>query len=161
MTYRLGVETKPPIKELRKALVTIDKGLPKALNAALKAGAEVVSSDARGRASTPQQARAARQIKPSGTAKGASVTLTASKGVPFAVAAFLGMNRRTGWYAKDKYGASAGRQALPWIGSGWKVGGTGGPAAINPAIAAKQEEMLKRVGDEIARVFKPFFGPPT
>ena len=146
-TFRSDLRVDPPLKELRAALKELDASLPKQLNKVTKAGAEIVASDARSRASgvSPLAARSAGQIKSSGTAAGALVTLSATKSKPEALAAFLGMTRRTGWFAAKKYGGAVGSggQHLPWIGTGWTVGGTGGPRAINPAFAAKQDEFEK------------------
>lgn len=151
-TFRSDLRVDPPLVELRKALKELDTALPKALNKVTKQGAEIISSDARGRAAglSPAAAAAAGQIKPSGTAQGAAVTLSASKKVPWALAAILGMDRRTGWYARARYDASSGRQAPPWMGTGWTVGGAGGPKAINPAIAAKSPELIAFLEAELS-----------
>lgn len=158
-TFRSDLRVDPPLKELRVALKELDSGLPKALNKVLKQGAETISTDARGRAASvsPQAARAAGQIKPSGTAQGAAVTLSRSSKVPYALAALLGMDRRTGWYARDRYGSSTGRQAPPWMGTGWQVGGTGGPRAINPAIAAKSPELIGFLDAELTALAAKHF----
>lgn len=158
-TFRSDLRVDPPLKELRVALKELDSGLPKALNKVLKDGAETVSSDARSRAPgvSPQAARAAGQIKPSGTAQGASVTLSNSAKVPFALAALLGIDRRTGWYARDRYASSPGRQAPPWMGTGWQVGGTGGPRAINPAFAAKAPALMEFLERELSTLAAKHF----
>lgn len=153
-TFRSDLKIEPPIKDLRKVLKEMDTALPKQLNKVLKSGAEVVASDARSKASglSPMAAAAASQIKSSGTAQGALVSLAASKGKPYALAALLGMTRRTGWFAAKKYGAPqpGSPQHVGWIGTGWKVGDvTGGPRAINPAFASKQEEFVRLLVAEL------------
>lgn len=147
-TFRSDLKIDPPIKDLRKALKELDKALPKQLNKVTKAGAEIVASDARSRAGrvSPLAAKMSGQIKSSGTAKGALVTLSATASKPQALAAFLGMTRRTGWFAQGKYSDSDGKQHKPWISTGWKVGDpSAGPRAINPAFAAKQEEFERQL----------------
>lgn len=148
-TFRSDLKIDPPIKELRTALKELDATLPKQLNKVTKAGAEIVASDARSRASavSPLAAKMSGQIKSSGTATGALVTLSATASKPQALAAFLGMTRRTGWFARPRYGSEgSGGQHLPWISTGWKVGDpSNGPRAINPAFAAKQEEFIKQL----------------
>lgn len=146
-TFRSDLRIDPPIKELRKVLKELDSQLPKSLNKVLKSGAEIVAADARSRAPgvSRQGAAAASQIKSSGTAQGAIVALAASKGKPYALAALLGMTRRTGWFASSKFSDYKGPsgQHLPWIGTGWQVGdANSGPRAINPAFSAKREEFI-------------------
>lgn len=151
-TFRSELRIDPPLKELRTALKELDAALPKALNKVTKQGAEIISADARGRAGgiSPAAAAAAGQIKPSGTAQGAAVTLSRSAKVPWAMAAILGQDQRSGWYARDRYASSTGRQAPPWMGTKWTVGDpSGGPRAINPAIAAKSPELIRFLDGEL------------
>lgn len=164
-TFRSDLKIDPPIKELRTALKELDATLPKQLNKVTKAGAEIVASDARSRASavSPLAAKMSGQIKSSGTATGALVTLSATASKPQALAAFLGMTRRTGWFAQGKYGDAKGSrgQHLPWIATGWKVGDpSGGPRAINPAFAAKQEEFIKQLEAGLTEFASKHFPQP-
>lgn len=154
MTWSTGITFKPPIKELRKQLKEVDAQLPKALSKALKKGAEVVSSDARSRLSGMDDAiaRVSGQIKPGATAKGASINVVNSGRFPDAVARVMGMDRHSGWYARDRYSSSTGRQFAPWVGSSWKPGGPGGPRGVNAAIAAKADEMVKTLESEVDAV---------
>src|SRR5690606_27550271 len=69
------------------------------------------------RSGTRQQASAAEAIKARATAKTARLAITG--GPAYAKAAFWGMKRRTGWYAAQRYEASTGRQAPPWVGANW------------------------------------------
>ena len=152
-TFRSGLKIEPSMKDLREVLQEMDAALPKQLNKVLKPGAEVVASDARSKASglSPMAAASASQIKSSGTAQGALVSLAASKGKPYALAALLGMTRRTGWFAAKKYGPAqpGSPQHVGWSGTGWQVGGPGGPRAINPAFASKQEEFVRLLVAEL------------
>lgn len=167
-TFRSDLRIDPPLKELRTALKELDKSLPKALNKVTKEGAEIVASDARAKASGMgrQQQRAVGQIKASGTAQGAVVRLAASAGVPYAMAALLGMTRRTGWFANPKYGryitpGGSGGQHLPWIGTGWNVGDlTAGPRAINPAFAAKAPALMEFLERELTALASKHFPNP-
>jgi hypothetical protein len=44
-----------------------------------------------------------------------------------------------------------------WIGTGWDVGGGGGPYAINSTIASESEAILKAYGDAVDDVAKQAF----
>jgi hypothetical protein len=116
-----------------------------------KQAGEIIVSEARARASSGsrQQATAAQAIKASASQRGVQVRIAGGSGVPYALAAFWGMKRRSGWYSAKRYAASMGRQTAPWVGSSWEVGGPGGPYAINPAIRAKLDEVLDQWGDAV------------
>jgi hypothetical protein len=116
-----------------------------------KTGGTVIVEDAQRRASGlgRQQSRAARAIKASSGQMGIRIRLAGGSSVPTALAAFLGQNQRSGWYARRRYKHSAGRQFQPWVGNSWEPGGPGGPLAINPAIRANLDDVLDMWGDAV------------
>lgn len=120
-----------------------------------KAASQLIVEEARSRARASgkrQQARAASAIKASSNAKGIKLLVSGGASRPYALAAFWGAKRRTGWYAKRRYKASTGRQFSPWVTNAWEVGGTGGPYAINPAIAARVDEVMEAYGDAVGEL---------
>lgn len=113
---------------------------------------DIIASDAQGRASTAQQSAEASAIKASKSQRGIQLRITSGSGTPFAIAAFFGMDRHTGWYARERYADSAGKQFLPWVGSDWEPGGGGGPYAINPAIASHLDEVMEQWGQVVEQL---------
>lgn len=85
---------------------------------------------------TRQQARAVKAIAPRGDRRGAVIVL--NKKPPFAAGAF--------------YGALQYRQFPEWVGNSWEVGGSGGPAAINPTIRDNLGEIVDAYGDAFERI---------
>ena len=76
----------------------------------------------------------AKAIRARGGVAGARLTI----GDTNAYAAFWGAKQRTGWNAGNS------TPNLPeWVGNSWKVGGPGGPYAINPAIRNHMDDILK------------------
>lgn len=108
----------------------------------------VIEAQSRARSSGKQyMARSAVAIK---AAEGAIAVRVASSGnVPYAMAAFWGMERHSGWYGRRRYANSTARQFLPWVGNNWEPGGSGGPYAINEAIRAKWDEVLEMWATEL------------
>lgn len=89
------------------------------------------------------QAKAARAIGGTATAREARVSVSSGARTPYANAAFWGAKRRTGWYAAERYATSAGRQHPPWVGNSWDAAVRGqGPYAINAALADHVDEIL-------------------
>lgn len=129
------------IEKAQKDLARENRRSNKAVAAQVVAWAQ---SDARG--GTRQQARAAAAIKPRGTQNVARIAIDPGA-VPFALAAFFGMQRRTGWFAHPRYGRSVGRQAPEWVGNNWIAGRPGeGPHVIN-------EKTIPEHLDEIERMY--------
>ncbi len=77
---------------------------------------------------------------------------------PYALAVLWGAKRRTGWYAKPRYAASAARQFPAWVGNQWDPGETGGqPYHIGPAINRSLDEVMAIYEDGIAEVAREAF----
>jgi hypothetical protein len=103
-----------------------------------------------------QQAAAARAIRGRATQRNAAIAVLPSP--PFALAAFWGAKRQTGWYGARRYANSAGRQFREWVGNNWQPATfSGGPYAINPTLAAYVPKLLDEYGDAIERVAKQAF----
>ena len=99
------------------------------------------------------QAKAASAIGEKHTPARASVAVLPSRYLdPMANVAFWGAKKRTGWYAKGRYGLNT-RQHPVWIGNSWEVAVHGqGPYAINDALATHREELLDQYVIEIDRI---------
>lgn len=129
----------------------------KVLTEAYREGSELVASRARSnaRGGTPLQRRSASAIKAKPSVRGAGVRVTASSGVPAALAAFFGRDRPSGWYlkqvtvgsSKDDLVTAARKQGFPaWVGQSWTVGRRGeGPHAVNDAVADSIDEVVDLV----------------
>lgn len=85
--------------EMRKTTIRLSQTLASKIRAA-------------GRASSKQSARAAATVRPS---RGLTPGVIAGPH-PFLFLSEFGMNRRTGWYGKPRYGHSHQRQARPHLG---------------------------------------------
>ena len=77
---------------------------------------------------------------------------------PFALAAYWGAKKRTGWYGAAQFRQSAGQQFAAWVGNDWEVAVAGqGPYAINDALAKHlkdiEEFFLKAVDRTTAAVY--------
>jgi len=133
------------LRELARDLKKIDADLPKAMRKAGLVGAKIVADEAQRRAmaGTPVQRKAARAIKPRAGAARAAVAVTKGGVYPFAFGAFFG---------SDKY-----RQFDPWVGRSWQAGGPGGPYALNPAVAAKRDEVVKVYAESVGDLLKQTF----
>lgn len=124
-----------------------------------KRAGDRVGQAAQARANTRQLRAATKQIKGSASAKGPRVRVAATGRAPYALAAIWGMQRRTGWYARPRYTASAGRQAPPWVGSSWDPGDPGegpgrGPYALGPAL----HDEVETIRDEWATAVEGLMG---
>lgn len=128
----------------------------KRLTTANKKGAEVITERAQAklRAGTPGQARAARAIKPRSAQSGIGFRIANSGQVPDALARIWGAKRRAGWYGARRYRSSSGRQFPQWVGNGWEVGGQGGPYGLNPAIRESLDEVLDIWGEEVGEIIE-------
>lgn len=94
-------------------------------------------------------------IEPYLTLRGAGVQVKNSEDYPSAIAAFLGIDRRTGWFAQSKYnGYNAADQGFaPYRGSsGWRAGVPGeGPRDLNEGVAATVDFAIETYGDGLRR----------
>lgn len=135
------------LKEFRKELRRLDnpRVITRELGAEFRGIAKDVEgwSQSRARALGGPFAHFAKQIKGRGGATGARITVGSD-----ANATFWGAKASTGWNAGND-----GRPQHPeWVGTGWDVGGTGGPYAINAAIRAHEDQIVDDVGDAIERI---------
>lgn len=128
----------------------------KRLTGANKRGAELITERAQAklRAGSPGQSRAARNIKARSAQSGIGFRVANSGQVPDALARIWGSKRRTGWFALRRYRASAGHQFPRWVGAGWEVGGQGGPYGLNPAIRESLDEVLDSWGEEVGQIIE-------
>jgi len=131
------------LDEFRRELKKIDKALGKELRLVHLKVADLVSGRAQGAA--PGGVRGA--VRPRATQKSAFVSIYPNP--PYALGMFMGMKRRSGWYAKGRYRSSSGRQFEPWIGNSWDPGDGGGPYYIGPVISASVDDVIDLYGDEI------------
>ncbi len=99
------------LKELDAGLASARKDLGRETRRAHKEVAAEVTPVARARAATEsrQAARFASRITPRATQTYARIAVTSP-----GIAAIAGAKKRTGWYAAEKYNASAGRQFPQW-----------------------------------------------
>ncbi len=144
----VGVEIKG-LKEMRSALRRAGPGWTGALRDVNKNIANFVANRAQGMGETKQQTVASRKtrggyppvqaINGKGTVRGASISL---KNHPYAAGALFG------GYAK---------QFPEWVGNTWEVGGSGGPAAINPAIRTSKDEIDTAYLDAFQRLYRAAF----
>lgn len=138
------------LREFRSELRRVD--LHKDLRVANKLIADLVADKARGAA--PESLKKA--IRPRGTQRGAFVDLVARP--PRALGVFLGMRRRSGWYAHPRYSQSRGRQFAPWVGNQWVPGATGGkPYFVGEPINRAIPQAIDLLGDEIEQLAKRAF----
>jgi hypothetical protein len=122
-----------------------------------KAAAMVIVADAQARALGygPETSTAARAIKGVASTTDIKVTVSGGAGVPWALAGIWGSDKHSGWYARPRY-ANSSRQHPTWVGNSWEVGGAGGPRAVNPAIAAKVDDLMKQWADAIGSLMDAF-----
>lgn len=133
------------LKDLARALKQIDAELPKQLRKAGLAVAKLVADEAqqRARSGTPTQRKAAAAIKAQAGAAKAAIAVKPTTAIPFALGAF--------------FGAKAWPQFEPWVGASWTAGGPGGPAAINPAIAALDDQILAVYAETVDEITRQAF----
>lgn len=126
--------------EFRRLLKAVDPQWAKELSKANRVVAKRVALKARSYANAygPMQRASSGAIKWSGTQAAASVKVADTTRNPFALPAFWGAKKRTGWNAGNV------RPNLPeWVGNGWDYGVHGqGPYAINDAVADAIPEVL-------------------
>jgi hypothetical protein len=110
---------------------------------------------------TRQQQLATDAINGKGTARQATITVTRTTAVPYALAAFWGQKKQSGWYGAPKYRNSSGKQAPKWVGAGWEYAVKGqGPYHINDALAEHLDDVLEFYAEAIDRLAKRAFPSP-
>lgn len=158
--FTTGITSNPPLRQVAKELKAADKALPKRLAKVNKEAADIVASDARDRAGGegPQESRMAGAVKAAATTGAVAINISNTSSYPYALAAFLGTKKRTGWYADDRYADSAGRQFPDWVGASWEPGGTGGPKPIQEAIRTNLDRVLEMHGEAVDDLLDEVFG---
>lgn len=126
------------LREFQAGLRSANPRLARSMRVANKEIATKVSdrAQAKARSGTPVQAKAAETIVGAAGQRDARIAINKGRRFKFADGAF--------------YGAKAYPQFDPWVGNTWEVGGSGGPAAINPAIA----EMVPDIEDFYLNAFE-------
>lgn len=122
--------------EFRRLLRQAEGKWDGALREANRQIAVGVAAEARGATETAQQAAAAGAITGRGDRRGAAI----------------GVNRSPAFAPGAFYGALQYPQFPAWVGNSWDVGGSGGPAAINPTIRDNLFEIVEAYGDAFERI---------
>lgn len=138
MATRPGAVHVRGLREFQAELRAVDPKLARALTKANREIAARVAERAAGKARSAGgvQAKAADAIRGAAGQREAKIAINKGTRFAFADGAF--------------YGAKAYPQFAPWVGNTWDVGGPGGPAAINPAIA----EMVPAIEDFYLNAFE-------
>lgn len=118
----------------------------KALRLGNKAAAEIVAAAVPAQQLTPQQRRMAARVKAGADLQAGLLRIANTVSAPFAVAAFMGTKKRTGWYARPRYRASRRRQFQPWVGQSR-------PRPIDAAIDKTWPAVEARYLDALADAF--------
>jgi hypothetical protein len=128
------------LDDFRRDLNAMNGGWDKELAVVHRTLAKDVSAEGRAfaRGHGGSTAHFAGSIYGIGSAKKAAIT---NKSV--ANAAIWGAKKRTGWNARRRNLGGA-PQHPKWVGSGWDVGGAGGPRGINDAIRHDKEQIFER-----------------
>lgn len=129
------------LTELRLGLKAIGDGWPAKLGQLNKRVAQIVVDDARSKADTPQQRKAAESLKATAATTGATVTL--GSGSPFALGA--------------EFGALRYRQFPPWRGNQWNPAAGGVGYFLHPAIRDHLAEIEKTYLEAIDQLSKAAF----
>jgi hypothetical protein len=132
-------------KEFRRDLRAVDDQANKKMAAIHRDVAKHDQSKAKTNAGLAGGAYAAAKsaITRSASSSGAAIGVRDTSRVPFAEATFWGAERRSGWYAQQKYAESEGRQFPEWVGNTWEAGKKGeGPYVLNYTIAEELPEVL-------------------
>ncbi len=130
------------LQEFRAALKAMGPEWPRALTEVHQQIGRRGAALARGRASTPLQAKAQGTIKGRGTQSAATISVSGMGGL--GNVAFWGAKKKTGWYAKPQF-ADGPAQHPPWVGNSWEVAVHGqGPYAINAALADDLPDIMKQ-----------------
>jgi len=133
------------VRDIQKALRSVDKDLPKRLKDAGNAAAQIIVDDTRARARTPAERRVARSVKVSSQQRSVAVSV-GGRGFPEAGGVIFGAAqdrlrvRRSGRYVGY-------RQFRPWLGAGRSAG-----YLLFPSIRARQDDVVKVYLDQVDRL---------
>lgn len=122
--------------EFRRLLRQAEGNWDGALRESNRQIAQGIAAKARGATETAQQAAAAGAITGRGDRRGAAI----------------GVNRSPAFAQGAFYGALQYPQFPAWVGNSWDVGGSGGPAAINPTIRDNLGEIVEAYGDAFEKI---------
>lgn len=122
--------------EFRRLLRQAEGNWDGALRESNRQIAQGIAAKARGATETAQQAAAAGAITGRGDRRGAAI----------------GVNRSPAFAQGAFYGALQYPQFPAWVGNSWDVGGSGGPAAINPTIRDNLTEIVEAYGDAFEKI---------
>lgn len=138
-------------RELRAAMRRMGvEGQREALKEAHMAVADLVYDKSQ-RRGEPQQTNMADGMIPSGTTTKAQIRLKSTAGNPYLLAAFMGAKRRTGWFAKARYGDSPKRQFPEWVGNNWNLEAGIGPYVIADVVRDEFDNILDTYMHEMRR----------
>lgn len=155
------------LPEFRNALKDVGPEWVKELGKANKHAAEILAEHARGAAhfeGTKQQASLANTIRATAATVNATVVAGNSE-QPYANPAFLGVRKRSGWYANKPEGKP---QGPPWVGNQHDFGDSldgpqsGEPYLFGSALRRGKQEFLtvyEQVLDDLFRRAFPEGGP--
>jgi hypothetical protein len=148
------------LPEFRRALRALGREWPRELRKVNKTIADeavaLARSDAAERGGV--WAKAAKAIRARATQNEARIAVRPGPKYPFALAAFWGMKRRTGWYGAKRFRGSGGHQHAPWVGASWRVAERGeGPYVINDALARYRPRLLDRYAEMLDRLHAEAF----
>lgn len=147
MAQSTGVDTNPPLRTIARNLRAIEPGYAKRLGKINKTAGDVIVSAAKGRSGElpSRYAKAREGFASSATAAYVKIAVRNTKRVPYALGAVLGTKHdlpRKRTRAGQLVEVSGWNQFPSWVGNQWTPGSSGGPRALNPAIAAKLDEVL-------------------
>lgn len=146
------------LKEFTKAAKSVDSRFGRELTSAHKEVATLMATraQARLRSGGRQASQAAKAAKPKAT-QAAAILRTIAK-PEFSLGVIWGMRRRTGWYAKERYEGSKGRQFKPWVGNQYTPGEANGkPYFVGDAVNESVDEAIEMFGEAVDRIAKEAF----
>jgi hypothetical protein len=141
------------LKQLQADLRALDAKLPRELRKVNLSVAQLVADKARGRAAGlgPQSAKAASAIKAAAEQRGASVKMTATSAVPWAMGAEFGAGHDV--ERKRKSGTYKGYNALPE----WRGAGPGSGYIVFPTVRASGDDIVNAYDVKITELLNQVF----
>jgi len=129
----------------------------KALRQANKAAAEIVVEAVPSQTLTRQQRRMLGRLKPRGDTMSGIIAIGNTRAAPFAVAAFMGAKKATGWYRRPRYSPWGSKQFSPWVGNQWDPGWdgkAGRPYGVGEAMRATWPKVEQQYENRWAEAFE-------
>lgn len=155
-----GITADPPLRQVAKDLRAIGPTYEKRLGQINKRAGNVVVEEAKRRTGElPSRfSKAASTFTASATQAYVRVAVRNLARIPYALAAVLGTYHdveRVAFRKGTGYQLRGWNQFPDWVGNQWKVGDrSGGPRALNPAIAAKVDDLLGLHADALAELWQ-------